>query len=165
MMSARRTTLLRGLAVTVCAALSGSGTIAQQVKISDPTSVLLIVNRDSNELAFMDLESRQLVGTVFLGNNVNPHMGMFTPDGRYAVTGGTRANKAYVIDVATLELVKEIPDGFAPPGEEKGFPKYVFENYVILVFFPTEIMVFTPDWELACPRGSPRRFCRQFHTF
>ena len=114
MMSARRTTLLRGLAVTVCAALSGSGTIAQQVKISDPTSVLLIVNRDSNELAFMDLESRQLVGTVFLGNNVNPHMGMFTPDGRYAVTGGTRANKAYVIDVATLELVKEIPVGFAP---------------------------------------------------
>lgn len=33
---------------------------------------------------------------------------------RYVVTGGTRANKAYVIDVATLKLLKSIPVGLAP---------------------------------------------------
>ena len=114
MHSARRTKLFCGLAVTICGVLSGPGSLAQEVKIDDPTSVLLIVNRDSNDLSFMDLETRELVGKVFLGNNVNPHMAMMTPDGRYVVTGGSSANKAYVIELATLTLVKEIPVDIAP---------------------------------------------------
>jgi len=82
--------------------------------ISDPTSVVMIVNRDSNDIAFMDIKSKKLVGKTFLGNNVNPHMVMMSPDGRYVVTGGTRANKAYIIDARTLELVKIIPVDIAP---------------------------------------------------
>jgi YVTN family beta-propeller protein len=84
------------------------------VKITDPTSVVMIVNRDSNDISFMDIKSHKMVGSVFLGNNVNPHMVMMSPDGRYVVTGGTRANKAYVIETATLKLVKEIPVDLAP---------------------------------------------------
>jgi len=41
-------------------------------------------------------------------------MVMMSPDGRYVVTGGTRANKAYIIDARTLELVKIIPTDIAP---------------------------------------------------
>jgi YVTN family beta-propeller protein len=82
--------------------------------VSDPTSVVMIVNRDSNEIAFMDIKTKKLVGKTFLGNNVNPHMVMMSPDGRYVVTGGTRANKAYIIDARTLELVKVIPVDIAP---------------------------------------------------
>ena len=41
-------------------------------------------------------------------------MVMMSPDGRYVVTGGTRANKAYIIETATLKLVKEIPVDIAP---------------------------------------------------
>jgi len=82
--------------------------------VSDPTSVVMIVNRDSNEISFMDIKSKKLVGRTFLGNNVNPHMVMMSPDGRYVVTGGTRANKAYIIDARTLELVKVIPVDIAP---------------------------------------------------
>ena len=82
--------------------------------VSDPTTVLMIVNRDSNEIAFMDLKTRNMIGKTFLGNNVNPHMVMMSPDGRYVVTGGTRANKAYIIDARTLELVKTIPVDIAP---------------------------------------------------
>lgn len=85
-----------------------------EVKITDPTSVMLIVNRDSNDITFMDIATHRIIGSVFLGNNVNPHMAMMSHDGRYVVTGGTRSNKAYIIDVATLTLVKEIPVGFAP---------------------------------------------------
>jgi YVTN family beta-propeller protein len=85
-----------------------------EVKITDPTSVVMIVNRDSNDLAFMDIKSKKIIGRVFLGNNVNPHMVMMSPDGRYVVTGGTRANKAYIIDVRTLKLVKVIPVDIAP---------------------------------------------------
>jgi YVTN family beta-propeller protein len=87
---------------------------APSVKITDPTSVVMIVNRDSNDLAFLDMKTKKLVGSVFLGNNVNPHMVMMSPDGRYVVTGGTRANTAYIVDVRTLQLVKKIPVDIAP---------------------------------------------------
>jgi len=113
MIGVRRIWLSLGL-VVLSGVVSGSGSSAQEVKISDPTSVLLIVNRDSNDLAFMDLATKQLIGKVFLGRNVNPHMAMITPDARYVVTGGTSSNKAYVIDLATLTLVKEIPVDLAP---------------------------------------------------
>src|SRR6187399_2260937 len=87
---------------------------AADIKVADPTSVVMIVNRDSNDITFMDIKTKKLVGKTFLGNNVNPHMVMMSPDGRYVVTGGTRANKAYIIDSHTLELVKVIPVGIAP---------------------------------------------------
>ena len=87
---------------------------APAVKVTDPTSVVMIVNRDSNEIAFMDVKTKKMVGSVFLGNNVNPHMVMMSPDGRYVVTGGTRANKAYIIDARTLQLVKVISVDIAP---------------------------------------------------
>lgn len=83
-------------------------------KIPDPTKVVVIVNRDSNEIAFMDIATRNIIGKTFLGNNVNPHMAMMSPDGRYVVTGGTRSNAAYIIDVRTLELVKKINVGIGP---------------------------------------------------
>ena len=101
--------VLIALVGTLAAALQ-----AQGVKISDPTSVVMIVNRDSNDIAFMDIKTKKLVGSVFLGNNVNPHMVMMSPDGRYVVTGGTRANKAFIIDTKTLQLVKTIPVDIAP---------------------------------------------------
>lgn len=70
--------------------------------------------RDSNEIVYMDIRNNAIVGRTFLGNNVNPHMVMMSPDGRYVVTGGTRANKAFIIDAHTLQLVKVIPVDIAP---------------------------------------------------
>ena len=104
------------LLAAAAAAATSVSTAAQTpaVKITDPTSVVMIVNRDSNEIAFMDTKTKGMVGKVFLGNNVNPHMVMMSPDGRYVVTGGTRANKAFVIDTRTLQLVKVIPVDIAP---------------------------------------------------
>src|SRR5262247_1297869 len=98
-------------AIALVAMVGGTGDAlrAAVVKVSDPTSVVMIVNRDSNEIAFMDIKTKKMVGKTFLGNNVNPHMVMMSPDGRYVVTGGTRANKAFIIDSRTLELVKVVP--------------------------------------------------------
>jgi YVTN family beta-propeller protein len=104
--------LMAAIASTIATVAVGAQSPA--IKITDPTSVVMIVNRDSNDIAFMDIKTKMLVGKVFLGNNVNPHMVMMSPDGRYVVTGGTRANKAYVIDVRTLQLVKTIPVDIAP---------------------------------------------------
>ena len=122
-MSARKIAIV---AQACCALSLGTAAVAQQhaaqpnaaagrpVKITDPASVVLIVNRDSNDIGFMDIATHQMVGSVFLGNNVNPHMAMMSHDGRYVVTGGTRANKAYIIDVPTMTLLREIPVDFAP---------------------------------------------------
>src|ERR687883_1959551 len=106
--------LVGGLIAAIAAAWIGERLRAAEVKVADPTTVVMIVNRDSNEIAFMDIKTKKIVGKTFLGNNVNPHMVMMSPDGRYVVTGGTRANKAYVIDVRTLQLVKVIPVDIAP---------------------------------------------------
>ena len=114
MFTLRRTILIGG-ALTVAAVAAVVTTLqAQDVKISDPRSVVMIVNRDSNDISFMDIKTHKMIGKTFLGNNVNPHMVMMSPDGRYVVTGGTRANKAYIIDTKTLALVKVIPTDIAP---------------------------------------------------
>ena len=47
-------------------ALATVGSPAAVVKITDPRSVVMIVNRDSNDLAFMDIKSHKMVGKVFL---------------------------------------------------------------------------------------------------
>ena len=97
--------------ITLCFPLNS---FSDEVIIKDPRSVAVVVNRDSNDISFMDLKTKKNVGKVFLGKWVNPHMAVMTPDGRRVVTGGTRANKAYIIDVATLKLIKTIPVDLAP---------------------------------------------------
>jgi YVTN family beta-propeller protein len=114
MRNAKRFIVVCLLALGVLGSMTGGALRAADVKVTDPTSVVMIVNRDSNEIAFMDIKTRKIVGKTFLGNNVNPHMVMMSPDGRYVVTGGTRANKAYIIDARTLQLVKIIPVDIAP---------------------------------------------------
>jgi len=110
----KRFVVASGALALAIAAGAGVHVWAADVKVPDPTQVVMIVNRDSNDIAFMDIKSQKIVGKTFLGNNVNPHMVMMSPDGRYVVTGGTRANKAYVIDARTLQLVKVIDVDIAP---------------------------------------------------
>jgi YVTN family beta-propeller protein len=115
MVMSNRRRVIAGLTFIVAGvAAVAAGLQAQGVKITDPASVVMIVNRDSNDIGFMDIKTHKMVGSVFLGNNVNPHMVMMSPDGRYVVTGGTRANKAFIIDTRTLQLVKVIPTDIAP---------------------------------------------------
>jgi len=90
-----------------------------EVIIKDSRSVCLIVNRDSNDIGFMDLNTRKMIGNVYLGKWANPHMCAVSPDGRWAVTGGTRSNRAYIIDIPHMKLVKIIPVDIGP--EHLGF--------------------------------------------
>src|SRR5438128_2896125 len=114
MLTARRILIIGAVVVAVGAVFTGARLRAVTVKVADPRTVVMIVDRDSNDRAFIDITTTKIIGRVFLGNNVNPHMVMMSPDGRYVVTGGTRANKAYIIDVRTLQLVKTIPVDIAP---------------------------------------------------
>src|SRR5215475_1304469 len=113
-MTARHMVVIAAVALAAGAAAADARLTAATVKVQDPTSVVTIVNSDSTDIAFMDIKTKKIIGRVFLGNNVNPHMVMMSPDGRYVVTGGTRANKAYIIDAKTLQLVKVINVDIAP---------------------------------------------------
>ncbi len=107
---------LISILLIVCLPLlfSGKGKTKKKIIIKDPRSVCVIVNRDSNDISFMSLKTNKIIGKVFLGKWVNPHMAVMTPDGRKVVTGGTRSNKVYIIDVATLTLLKVIPADIGP---------------------------------------------------
>ncbi len=109
-----RFVVLAGMILGIGITAPGHSLGAAGAVLTDPTSVVMIVNRDSNDISFMDIKTHKMVGKVFLGNNVNPHMVMMSPDGRYVVTGGTRANKAFIIDAKTLQLVKVINVDIAP---------------------------------------------------
>jgi YVTN family beta-propeller protein len=114
MVTSKRFLIVAAAALVIGGTTAGPRLRAAPVLVPDQTQVVMIVNRDGNDIAFMDIKTKKIVGRTFLGNNVNPHMVMMSPDGRYVVTGGTRANKAYIIDARTLQLVKVIPVDIAP---------------------------------------------------
>ena len=58
------------LAAGGAAALTTAAVDAQGVKITDPTSVVMIVNRDSNDIGFMDIKSRMMT-TAFATSRLN----------------------------------------------------------------------------------------------
>ena len=55
----RRNTVAGFVAAATLATMA-VGLEAQGVKISDPTSVVMIVNRDSNDIAFMDIKTHKI---------------------------------------------------------------------------------------------------------
>ena len=60
----RRSSLVARVAVAAAsgAPAVGLGAQAPGVKITDPTSVVMIVNRDSNDIAFMDIKTKKMIG-------------------------------------------------------------------------------------------------------
>ena len=55
MVSARRLLIAGAAVLAIGAAMSGTKLRAADVKVIDPTSVVMIVNRDGNDIAFMDI--------------------------------------------------------------------------------------------------------------
>lgn len=92
-----------------------SGTTAEESKGPlNSREIVLIVNRDSNDIRWMDMRSRKIVGTVSLGPWANPHMAMITHDGRKVVVSGTKVNKGYIIDLSSQKIEATIELGISP---------------------------------------------------
>ena len=58
-MSNPRRRVIAGALIAAGLAAVAAGLQAQGVKITDPTSVVMIVNRDSNDIGFMDIKTQQ----------------------------------------------------------------------------------------------------------
>lgn len=80
----------------------------------DVGSTLFVTNRDSSDITMIDTRSDQIVGKIPLGQMVNAHMAMVTPDGKKLLVAGTKANQALLVDLASQQVSKRIPVGVEP---------------------------------------------------
>ena len=110
-----------GLSV-ICAV--GLGILSQQVYAGnegktivqqgfDPQSVVFVTNRDSSDVAVIDMKTNKVIDRIACGDRCNPHMTMATMDGKRLLTTGTQKNYAVIVDLKTREI-KKVRLGIAP---------------------------------------------------
>src|SRR3972149_1139281 len=96
-----------GLSV-ICA--GGMGILSQQVYAGnegktivqqsfDPLSVVFVTNRDSSDVAVIDMKTNKVIDRIECGDRCNPHMTMATMDGKRLLTSGTQKNYAVIVDL------------------------------------------------------------------
>lgn len=79
----------------------------------DPQSVVFVTNRDSSDIAVIDMKTNKVIDRIECGTFCNPHMTMATMDGKRLLTTGTQKNYAVITDLLTRE-VKKVGLGIAP---------------------------------------------------
>ncbi len=72
----------------------------------DPKSVVFVTNRDSSDIAVIDMKTDAIVDRIPVENFANPHMAVATNDGKYILATGTNANFVAIIDLETREMSK-----------------------------------------------------------
>ncbi|MBI5366783.1 MAG: hypothetical protein HZA54_07080, partial [Planctomycetes bacterium] len=114
------TLALSGCAVTLAAILAnGPGLRADDAPVAgctqtDPGKVVMIVNRDSSDITFLDIDTEKLCGRVEVGDWSNPHMAMFRPKGDRIVVSGTQRNFIAIIEFPSLKVLTRIDTGNEP---------------------------------------------------
>ena len=103
--------MILALSATALAADAPVAPIPADLKGED---LLVVTNRDSNDLTLIDWRKETIVGRRRLGCVCNPHMAMLTPDGKTLVTMGTALDKIFVMDVAGDAPAREITVGSRP---------------------------------------------------
>jgi YVTN family beta-propeller protein len=97
-------------ALLLCLNIAGTSLAAT----IDVRSTVFVTNRDSSDITMIDTKSDRIVGKIPLGQMVNAHMAMVTPDGKKLLVAGTKANQALLVDLASLQVSKRIPVGVEP---------------------------------------------------
>ena len=83
-------------------------------KQTDPSKVIMVINRDSSDLSFIDTDTETVCGRVSIGDWQNPHMAMFRPKGDRIVVSGTMRNQIHVIEFPSLKVLGSIDTGNEP---------------------------------------------------
>ena len=82
-------------------------------QVFDPQSVVFVTNRDSSDVAVIDMKTNKVIDRIDCGTCCNPHMTMATMDGKRLVTTGTQKNYAVIVDLPS-GVVKKVRLGIAP---------------------------------------------------
>lgn len=80
----------------------------------DPKSLVIVVNRDSSDLAIIDPATDTVSRRIALGEYTNAHMAMLSPDGKKVLLSATGRDRFLVVDLATGQVEKTIVTGRSP---------------------------------------------------
>lgn len=81
---------------------------------TDPAKVVMVINRDSSDISFIDTDTDKLCGRVAIGEWANPHMAMFRPKGDRMVVSGTQRNFVAIVEFPSLKVLSPIETGNEP---------------------------------------------------
>ena len=82
-------------------------------KNHDLSHLVVVTNRDTDELTIIDMTKDEVIGKQKVAMNSQAHMTAFSPDGKKLAIAATANNKVAVLDLNTNEL-KEITVGSGP---------------------------------------------------
>ena len=83
------------------------GDMPRNLAITPDGATAVIVNRDTDALTFLDVDTQTITGTVTVGDF--PVCVDVTPDGAYALTTDVFSNTVSVVDLGTRTLAASIP--------------------------------------------------------
>ncbi len=79
----------------------------------DLSHLVIVTNRDANELTIIDMTKDEVIGTQKVAMNSQAHMTAFSPDGKKLAIAATANNMVSVLNLKTNE-VKDIKVGAGP---------------------------------------------------
>lgn len=97
--------------LTFAALLISANGSAEEI---DPRNTVFVTNRDSSDIAIIDTRTDKVTGRIPLGEYVNAHMAMVTPDGKRLLVAGTKRNQALIVDLASRKVSHRISVGTEP---------------------------------------------------
>jgi YVTN family beta-propeller protein len=93
--------------------LSPASLFAFDWKNHDLSNLVIVTNRDANELTIVDMTKDEVIGKQKLALNSQAHMTAFSPDGQKLAIAATANNMVSVLNLNTNE-VKDIEVGAGP---------------------------------------------------
>ncbi|HEY5864659.1 MAG TPA: cytochrome D1 domain-containing protein [Candidatus Tectomicrobia bacterium] len=112
----RRILTLGVLGVLVSLPLGSSSLWAQEAPLAgyDPKTLVIVVNRDSSDVAVIDPATDTVVKRIALGTYTNAHMAMLNHDGKKILVSGTGRDRFLVVDLVTGQVDHTVVTGKSP---------------------------------------------------
>jgi len=80
----------------------------------DPKTLVIVVNRDSSDVAVIDPATDTIIKRIALGDYTNAHMAMLNHDGKKLLVSATGRGRFLVVDLATGQIDHTIVTGKSP---------------------------------------------------
>ena len=89
---------------------------AQQKTLADydPKTLVVVVNRDSSDVTFIDPATDGIIQRIALGEYTNAHMAMLNHDGKKLLVSATGRDRFLVVDLATGKIEHTVVTGKSP---------------------------------------------------
>ena len=80
----------------------------------DPKTLVIVINRDSSDVAVIDPATDTIIKRIPLGTYTNGHMAMLNHDGKKLLISGTGRDRFLVVDLVTGQVEHTVVTGKSP---------------------------------------------------